>query len=69
MARCTLLVSFSSDLDHCFVFVDQVGVFLEHVHRTIKASECFTLNFPIISVYFAWLLALLASTRTVATYT
>ena len=36
VARCTVLVSCLTDLDCCFV--DRVGVFLEHVHRTLKAS-------------------------------
>ena len=34
VASCTLSVSCLSDLDNCVVFVDGVGVFLEHVHRT-----------------------------------
>ena len=37
VVRCTLLVSCSTDLDYCVVFVDRVGVFLEHVHRTFKS--------------------------------
>ena len=53
VARCILLaISCSTDLDYCVVFVDRVGVFLEHVHRTLKASEQST---------FACLLALVAS--------
>ena len=45
VARCTLSVSCSTDLD-CCVADDRVGVFLEHVHRTLKASERFTPDFP-----------------------
>ena len=35
--RCTLPISCSTDPDYCVVFVDRVGVFLEHMHRTLKA--------------------------------
>ena len=42
VARCTLSVSCSSDLDYCVVLVDQVGVSLEHAQRTLKASKQFT---------------------------
>ena len=52
VARCSLLVSCSTDLDYCLVFVDQVGVFLGHGHRILKASEQFTPDSPIISLYF-----------------
>ena len=45
VARCTLSVSCSTDLN-CCVADDRVGVFLEHVHRTLKASERFTPDFP-----------------------
>ena len=51
------------------VFVDRVGVFLEHVHRTWKASEWFMSNFSVISLYIACLLTLIASTTTAATFT
>ena len=40
------------------VFVDRIGVFLEHVHRTLKASEWFMSNFFVVSLYIARLLAL-----------
>ena len=40
-ARCILSVSCSTDLDYCVVYVNQVSVFLERVHRT---SEGFTPN-------------------------
>ena len=50
-------------------FVDRVGVFLEHVHRTLKASERFTPNFPVVSLFIACLLVLVASTETAATIT
>ena len=69
LARCTLSVSYSTDLDYCFVFVDKAGVFPEHVHRTLKASECLTPNFPVISFYFACLLVLVACTTAAATFT
>ena len=45
MVRCTLSVSCSTDLDYGVVFVDRVGVFLEHMHRTFTATERFTPNF------------------------
>ena len=51
------------------VFVDQVGAFLEHVHRILKASERFLTKFPVVSLYFTCLMALLASTATTATIT
>ena len=58
VAGCTLLVSCSTDLDDCVVFVDRlVDVFLEHVHRTLKASERFTAALPVVSLYFTRLLA------------
>ena len=69
MARCTLSVSCSTDLDNCVVFVGRVGVFFEHVHRTLKASERFTSNFSIVSLYIACLLSLVASTTTAAAFT
>ena len=69
VARCTLSVSCSTDLDYCAVFVDRVGVFLEHMHRTLRASERFTPNFPVVSVLFACLVALVAITTTAATFT
>ena len=49
------------------VFVERVGVFLEHVDRTLKASELLTPNFPVVSLHFACLLALVASNTTAAT--
>ena len=58
VARCTLLVSCLTDLDYCVVFVNRVGVFLKHVHTTLKASEWFTPDFPVISLYFACLVVL-----------
>ena len=57
MARCTLLVSCLTDLDYCVVFVDRVGVFPEHVHWILKASEQFTSNFSVASLCIACLLA------------
>ena len=45
-ARCTLSVSCSADPDYGVVLVDLVGVFLEHVLRTVKASERLTPNLP-----------------------
>ena len=56
-------------LDYCFVFVNPVGVFLEQVHRTLKGSDQFTPVFLIISLYFAYLLAHVASTKSAATFT
>ena len=64
VARCTLLVSLL-----IAVFVNRVGVFLEHMHRTLKASERFSTNFPMVSLYFTCLLALVVSTTTAATIT
>ena len=52
MARCILLISCQTDLNHCDVFVDQIGVFLKHVYRTLKFvnSLCKTsLSFLILS--------------------
>ena len=68
-ASCTLLVSCYTDLDYWVVFVNRVDVFLEHMHRTLKASERFMPNFPVISFYFACLLVLIVSTTTAATIT
>ena len=68
VARCTLPVSCSTDLDYCVAFVDRVGVFLEHVHGTLKASEGFTSNFSVVSLYIARLLALVANTTTAAAF-
>ena len=45
MARCTLSVSCSTDLDQCVVFVDGVCAFLEHVHRNLTASQRLSPNF------------------------
>ena len=47
-ARCILSVSCSTDLDfaYCFVSVDPVNVFLEHMHRIVKTSEWFMQDFP-----------------------
>ena len=36
VARCTLLVSCSTDLDYCVVSVYRVGVFFEHVHIELE---------------------------------
>ena len=44
--RWTLSVSCSADPDYGVVLVDLVGVFLEHVLRTVKASERLTPNLP-----------------------
>ena len=68
VARCTLPVSCSTDLDYCVGCVDRVGVFLEHVHTTLKASELFTPNFAVVSLYSACLSPLVASTTTAATF-
>ena len=38
LGQYTLSVSCSTDRDYRVVFIDRVGVFLEHVHRTLKAS-------------------------------
>ena len=40
------------NLDYCVVLVNLVDVFLEHVHRNLKASEQFTPKFPFVSVLF-----------------
>ena len=69
VTRCTLSVSCSTDLYYCVVFVNRVGVFLEHVLKTLKASERFTPSIPVVSPYFACLLVLVASTTTAATFT
>ena len=69
MEKCTLLVSGSTDLDYCVVFADWVSVFLEHVHRTLNASERFTPNPPSLSPHFACLFILMARTNTAATFT
>ena len=69
VARCTLSISCSTDLDNCVVFIDWVGVFLEHVHKILKASERFTSNFSVISLYIGCLLDLVASATIVATFT
>ena len=45
-ARCTLFVSFPTYLVYSVIFVNRVGVLLEQVHRTLKASEQFTPDFP-----------------------
>ena len=65
----TSSVSCSTDLDDCVVFVDRVSVFLEHVHRTLKASERFTPNFPVISFHIESLLALATSVTAAAKFT
>ena len=57
-----------ADLDYCAVFVDWVGVFLAHVHSTLKASERLSSNFSVVSFYISHLLALVASTTTAATF-
>ena len=64
VARCTLLVSCPTDLHHCVVFVDQVGAFHEHVHRTLKASKQFMPDFPVVSLDFGCLLTTIAATFT-----
>ena len=69
VARYTLSVSCSTDLDYCVAFVDWVSVFFEHVLRTLKTYKRFTLNFPVVSYYFACLLALVARTTIAATFT
>ena len=58
VARHTLLVSCPTDLDYCVVFVDQVGVYFEHMKRTLKTCKQCMPDFPIISLYFACLSAL-----------
>ena len=63
VARCTLLVSCSIDLAYCVIFVCWVGVCLEQAHRTLKASEWSVPDFPVISLYFVCLLALVASSQ------
>ena len=60
VATCTLVVSYSTDLDCCVVFVDWVGLLLEHMLRTLKVCEWFTPNLHVISPYFACILALIA---------
>ena len=67
VTRCTSLVSCSTE--EIVVFVDRVGVFLEHVYRNFKASGRFSTNFPVVSLYFTCLLALVASTAIAATIT
>ena len=47
---------------------DWVGVILEHVQSALKASEQFTPNFPVLSLYLACLLAFVACTTTAATF-
>ena len=69
VARCTLSVSSLTDLDYCVAFVNWVGVFLEHVHKTLKTSELLTPNFLVVSLYIACLLVLVASTTPTATFT
>ena len=59
----------TTDPDYCVVLVNWVGVFLEHMHRTLKVSEQFTSNFSVVSLYIACLLAFVASTTTAATFT
>ena len=59
----------STDLDNCAVLVDWVGVFLEHVHRTLEASKGFMSNFSVISLYIGCLLSVvIARTTTSATF-
>ena len=53
VAKCILSVKSSTDLDYCVVFDYQVGVFLEHVHTTLKDSKRFTPEFPVVFLYFA----------------
>ena len=76
VARYTALVSCLTGLDDCVVFVDRVGVFLEHMPRILKLSERFPPDFPVVSFLFCLYLkkkkncfALVASTATVAAYT
>ena len=54
-----------------FFFFDRVGacLFIEQVHRTFKASKQFMPDSPILSCYFACLLALVASMTTATTFT
>ena len=68
VARCTLSISCLTDLDYCVVFVDRAGVYLEHVPRTLKASERFTPDLLVVSLHFPCLFALVASTTTAATF-
>ena len=58
-----------TNLNNCVAFVNRVGVFLEHVHKTLKTSKRFTSNFSVVSLYTGCLLALVASTTTAATFT
>ena len=44
VARCTLAVSCLTNLAYCFVSVDWVSVFVEHVHWALKAFERFKPN-------------------------
>ena len=69
VARCTLSVSCSTNLEYRVAFVDRVGVFLEHARRTLKASKRFAPDFPVVCLYPACLLAPVASTKTSATLT
>ena len=55
VARCTLSVGCSTDLDYCVVFVSLVSLFLENVRQTLLTSEWFMPDFPVIPLHFACL--------------
>ena len=58
VARWTLSVSCSIDLDHCLVFAHHSGVIFEHVNRTLKALKSLwqtSLSFLLILLAF-WFL-------------
>ena len=67
--RWTSSVSCSVDPDYGVVLVDLVGVFLEHVLRTLKALDGLRQTSPSFLFILLASLALVASTTTAATFT
>ena len=43
----------ATDLNYCVVFVDRVGVFLEHMHRTLRAFARLPRRFSLFCLSFA----------------
>ena len=66
--RWTLSVCCLTYLDECVILSIESVYFLSTVHRTLKAFERFTADFPVVSFRFACLLALVGSATTAATF-
>ena len=68
VAWCTWSASCLTDLDYCVAFVNQVGVFLEPVFRTLKLLNGLSQTSPTF-LFILLPLALVASITTAATFT